>query len=102
MSKAHVFGSEERTQDVQINEEITFEGLILAENTLKGLTASGFERPSPIQLVAIPLGRCGFGKLSFKRHFPCYDHCFILFVYNFFEKCVHLFTNISWILCAIF
>jgi ATP-dependent RNA helicase DDX20 len=61
MSKAHVLGAIERTQDVKITEEVTFEGLILSDSTLKGLTESGFESPSPIQLVAIPLGKCGFG-----------------------------------------
>ncbi|XP_065335598.1 probable ATP-dependent RNA helicase DDX20 [Cloeon dipterum] len=64
MSKAHVFDSRERTRDVQINEDVTFEGLILSESTLKGLKASGFERPSPIQLVAIPLGKCGFDLIA--------------------------------------
>ncbi|CAB3367018.1 Hypothetical predicted protein [Cloeon dipterum] len=64
MSKAHVFESRERTRDVQINEDVTFEGLILSESTLKGLKASGFERPSPIQLVAIPLGKCGFDLIA--------------------------------------
>ncbi|XP_059487044.1 probable ATP-dependent RNA helicase DDX20 [Neocloeon triangulifer] len=64
MSKAHVLGSEDRTQDVQINEDVTFEGLILSDGTLKGLQESGFERPSPIQLVGIPLGKCGFDLIA--------------------------------------
>ncbi|KAH0548896.1 hypothetical protein KQX54_004071 [Cotesia glomerata] len=35
----------------------------LSQRILNGLTACGFEKPSPIQLKAIPLGRCGFDLL---------------------------------------
>lgn len=51
-----------RTGDVKIGENLDFEGLLLSEGVLQGLKAAGFERPSPIQLKAIPLGRCGLGK----------------------------------------
>jgi hypothetical protein len=37
--------------------------MLLSDVTLKGLHKSGFRKPSPIQLKAIPLGRCGFGKM---------------------------------------
>ncbi|XP_046397441.1 probable ATP-dependent RNA helicase DDX20 [Ischnura elegans] len=50
----------ERTEDVLILEDIDFAGMLLPENILLGLSANGFKRPSPIQLKAIPLGRCGF------------------------------------------
>lgn len=59
---AHKLDAEERTTDVHITENINFEGLLLSEPTLAGLTACGFERPSPIQFKAIPFGRCGFGN----------------------------------------
>jgi hypothetical protein len=59
---AHVLEDKPRTQDVFINEDIDFTGMLLSELTLKGLTKSGFRKPSPIQLKAVPLGRCGFGK----------------------------------------
>ena len=56
-----------RTGDVLIAENVDFESLLLSDAVLKGLKAAGFERPSPIQLKAIPLGRCGLGTtdLSF-------------------------------------
>jgi len=60
---AHVLDDKPRTQDVFINEDIDFTGMLLSDVTLKGLHKSGFRKPSPIQLKAIPLGRCGFGKM---------------------------------------
>ena len=59
---AHKFTEKERTQDVLLNESVTFAGLLLSAPVLKGLNEAGFEIPSPIQLKAIPLGRCGLGK----------------------------------------
>jgi ATP-dependent RNA helicase DDX20 len=59
---AHNLEDKPRTQDVFINEDIDFMGMLLSELTLKGLHKSGFRKPSPIQLKAVPLGRCGFGK----------------------------------------
>ena len=56
---AHNLQERPRTGDVLINENVNFEGLLLSESILKGLKTAGFERPSPIQLKAIPLGRCG-------------------------------------------
>lgn len=60
---AHVFGDGERTRDVTICESVTFESLLLPQNILNGLKCDGFVKPSPIQLRAIPVGRCGFGKV---------------------------------------
>lgn len=63
MSKvAHNFKDKSRTGDVLINENVEFGSLLLSEQVLRGLKNSGFVRPSPIQLKAIPLGRCGLGK----------------------------------------
>lgn len=58
---AHALDVTPRTDDVQIDETITFAGLFLCEPVLQGLKQAGFCRPSPIQIKAIPLGRCGFG-----------------------------------------
>jgi len=58
---AHALDTTPRTDDVQIDEKITFSGLLLSEPVLQGLKQAGFYRPSPIQIKAIPLGRCGFG-----------------------------------------
>ncbi|TMS16431.1 putative ATP-dependent RNA helicase DDX20 [Larimichthys crocea] len=38
---------------------IDFNSLLLSQPVLEGLSAAGFQKPSPIQLKAIPLGRCG-------------------------------------------
>ncbi|XP_052214029.1 uncharacterized protein LOC127832554 isoform X1 [Dreissena polymorpha] len=60
MSKiAHTFQDKARTGDVVISEAISFDSLLLSKTVLNGLKNSGFDRPSPIQLKAIPLGRCG-------------------------------------------
>lgn len=66
MSKllAHSTTGKERTEDVIITEITTFDSLLLPEKVVKGLKNNGFVKPSPIQLKAIPMGRCGFGKLS--------------------------------------
>ncbi|XP_022081316.1 uncharacterized protein LOC110974182 [Acanthaster planci] len=62
---AHSYSSKERTSDV-LNEEnvnIDFGSLLLSRAVLTGLSQAGFERPSPIQLKAIPLGRCGLDMI---------------------------------------
>ncbi|XP_048739061.2 probable ATP-dependent RNA helicase DDX20 [Ostrea edulis] len=58
-SVAHDIQGGSRTGDVLINENVDFSGLLLSDNVLSGLRIAGFQRPSPIQLKAIPLGRCG-------------------------------------------
>ncbi|XP_018569587.1 probable ATP-dependent RNA helicase DDX20 [Anoplophora glabripennis] len=57
---AHSLEVNNRTKDVTIHGNITFESLMLSENVLKGIKESGFRKPSPIQLKSIPVGRCGF------------------------------------------
>lgn len=59
---AHELGSKPRTEDIEINEDVTFYQMGIKPEVLDGLTKSGFQRPSPIQLKAIPLGRCGLGN----------------------------------------
>jgi len=49
-----------RSKDVELTENVNFSNLQLTSKTFEGLVACGFERPSPIQLETIPLGRCGF------------------------------------------
>ncbi|KAK1152623.1 putative ATP-dependent RNA helicase DDX20 [Acipenser oxyrinchus oxyrinchus] len=56
---AHDLQSRRRTDDVLQSEGLDFGSLLLSQPVLLGLAASGFQRPSPIQLKAIPLGRCG-------------------------------------------
>lgn len=56
---------EERTDDVRINEHLDFASLLLSPAVIKGLQNAGLERPSPIQLQAIPVGRCGLGEKFF-------------------------------------
>ncbi|XP_053511869.1 probable ATP-dependent RNA helicase DDX20 isoform X2 [Artibeus jamaicensis] len=52
-------GPRTRTGDVLLAEPADFESLLLSRPVLEGLRAAGFDRPSPVQLKAIPLGRCG-------------------------------------------
>ena len=51
-----------RTRDVLIDEDLKFDSLLLKNSVLDGLRRIGFKRPSPVQLKAIPYGKCGFGK----------------------------------------
>ncbi|KAF7992852.1 hypothetical protein HCN44_005196 [Aphidius gifuensis] len=57
---AHILGDKQRTKDIKINEDVTFFQMGLSQPIVDGLSNCGFERPSPIQLTAIPVGRCGF------------------------------------------
>uniref|UniRef100_A0A673G3U7 Probable ATP-dependent RNA helicase DDX20 n=1 Tax=Sinocyclocheilus rhinocerous TaxID=307959 RepID=A0A673G3U7_9TELE len=59
MNAAHELQTRTRTEDVLTNGGVEFSSLLLSKPVLEGLSASGFQRPSPIQLKAIPLGRCG-------------------------------------------
>ena len=59
---AHVVDVAQRSDDVLLSEPVTFDELLLSKSVLTGLKKSGFNKPSPIQLKAIPLGRCGLGK----------------------------------------
>lgn len=53
-----------KTQDVEIQEDVSFRDMMLSDQVLAGLTKCNFEKPSPIQMRAIPIGRCGLGKFS--------------------------------------
>lgn len=48
-----------RTQDISHHEVLGFDDLLISQPILEGLKSAGFIHPSPIQLKAIPLGRCG-------------------------------------------
>lgn len=50
-----------RTDDIKINNEATFQTMMLSKSILDGLTSAGFYKPSPIQLLGIPLGKLGLG-----------------------------------------
>ena len=53
-----------RTLDVKVKDNVDFESLLLSQDVLAGLKKCGFEKPSPVQLKAIPLGRCGLGNIK--------------------------------------
>ncbi|XP_015434491.1 PREDICTED: uncharacterized protein LOC107190232 [Dufourea novaeangliae] len=57
---AHDIHKKPRTKDIKIQEDVTFFQMGLSQKILDGLSVCGFRKPSPIQLKAIPLGRCGF------------------------------------------
>lgn len=59
---AHDLKEKDRTNDIKILENVDFPAMLLSDNVQKGLQKCGYLKPSPIQLKAIPLGRCGFGK----------------------------------------
>ncbi|XP_026762484.2 probable ATP-dependent RNA helicase DDX20 [Galleria mellonella] len=63
MVLAHDISIGQRSQDIQISEDVTFDTMLLTSNTLQGLKSSGFKKPSPIQLHGIPMGKCGFDLL---------------------------------------
>ncbi|CAG8562187.1 12879_t:CDS:10 [Acaulospora colombiana] len=53
-----------RTKDVHIDEDVNFESLITNKDILRGLTEAGYDRPSPIQLKAIPPGKLGLDVIA--------------------------------------
>lgn len=59
---AHDLDTKQRTDDVLTSNDITFQSLLLPNHLVVGLLKSGFKKPSPVQLKALPVGRCGFGK----------------------------------------
>lgn len=58
---AHKWQEKIRTSDVEIEENISFDKMMLSDRVLAGLKKNGFTHPSPIQLRAIPLGISGLG-----------------------------------------
>jgi hypothetical protein len=59
--------SKERSSDVVVmgkHETIEFSDMQLSEDILKGLRLCRYEKPTPIQLNAIPLGKLNRGDLS--------------------------------------
>ncbi|XP_031640475.1 probable ATP-dependent RNA helicase DDX20 [Contarinia nasturtii] len=48
-----------KTNDVELTEDVSFRDMMFSDQVLAGLKKCNFERPSPIQLRAIPIGRCG-------------------------------------------
>jgi ATP-dependent RNA helicase DDX20 len=53
------------TKDIELNENVTFEDLMLAESVVSGLRSAGYIKPSPVQFKAIPLGKLGLGNCRF-------------------------------------
>ncbi|GJJ78972.1 ATP-dependent RNA helicase DDX20 [Entomortierella parvispora] len=52
------------SSDVRISEDLDFSSLVSNPALLKGLVNSGYQRPSPIQLKTIPLGRLGLDLIA--------------------------------------
>lgn len=69
----HKLELKSRTGDIRLDEDLSFVDLGLGSVLIKGLSRSGFEKPSPIQLAAIPHGRCGLGLCPslFAQHCIC-------------------------------
>ncbi|KAB0796234.1 hypothetical protein PPYR_10295 [Photinus pyralis] len=61
MSKiiAHDINEKVRSADVLTQNDCTFDFLLLSKPVLQALNEAGFYKPSPIQLKAIPPGKCG-------------------------------------------
>lgn len=53
-----------RSHDVHIDEQVEFDSLLQNKALLQGLKHSGYDKPSPIQLKAIPLGRLGMDLIA--------------------------------------
>jgi len=59
---AHDINKKQRTSDIKIEGDVTFFQMGLPRDILDGLMSAGFQKPSPIQLKAIPSGRLGLGN----------------------------------------
>ncbi len=70
--KAVVMRGRKRTEDVLIGDgsERSFEDLLLSREVREGLREGGYERPSPVQLHAIPLGLFGLDLLAQAKSGP--------------------------------
>ena len=82
----HRIGSKSRTEDIRLDEDVSFVSLSLDQLLVKGLSKSGFERPSPIQLAAIPVGRCGLGESS------CIAVLQVWFLFLYICICIFIFA----------
>ena len=51
------------TEDVKVDENVTFTDLAISESTINSLKKAGFIKPSPIQLQALPLSLLGLDLL---------------------------------------
>lgn len=51
------------SEDVRIDEDIRFSDLTISQRTVEALNRAGFDRPSPIQLQALPLSLLGVDLL---------------------------------------
>lgn len=60
---AHDLEEKSRTEDVLVVQDVVFQSMLLPDFILRGLEKAGFKKPSPVQLSAIPLARCGLGGL---------------------------------------
>ena len=62
---AHDLSNGGRSSDVKTasGKSTDFDSFLLSTAVLKGLKKCGFVRPSPIQVEAIPLAKCGIGML---------------------------------------
>lgn len=60
---AHDLSNSKRSNDVKSKsgKSKDFDAFLLSAVVLKGLKECGFVRPSPIQVEAIPLAKCGIG-----------------------------------------
>lgn len=60
---AHDLSNSKRSNDVKTKsgKSKDFDSFLLSAVVLKGLKECGFVRPSPIQVEAIPLAKCGIG-----------------------------------------
>ncbi|KAK4877080.1 hypothetical protein RN001_009586 [Aquatica leii] len=56
---AHKIEEKPRTEDVYTQSNCTFDSFLLSPLVSRGLLEAGFYKPSPIQVKAIPLGKCG-------------------------------------------
>ena len=74
--------NKKRTKDIELDENISFDDLILSKPILTGLKLAGFHKPSPIQLKAIPLGKLGLGKNKRIIAFVKLGECFIEIILN--------------------
>ncbi|ORY99991.1 P-loop containing nucleoside triphosphate hydrolase protein [Syncephalastrum racemosum] len=56
--------AQRRSRDVDTGQDVDFDTLVRNKALLQGLLEAGYERPSPIQLQAIPLGRIGVDLIA--------------------------------------
>jgi hypothetical protein len=85
----HAREVKQKSKDVEVDkdfEDLDFSDMQLPDDIVKGLTLCRYDKPTPIQLRAIPLGNLNYGSLL---------TFFLMGLYNYWNNFIFRFTFAS-------